>query len=83
MKTITVKIGVDEFPVQVTFEWQSYKPAEEIDGLINPEVPPNVNIDSITFAGFALDDVLNPTAVKQARKQCYDRMLKLSETGSE
>lgn len=78
MNEVIVYIGEDRFPVTVKFEYQEYQPAEEIDGLINPEIEPAVDIKSISFGGFALDTILNEVTVKAVRKQALEYMIRVA-----
>jgi len=82
MIDLIVTVGKSKFPVRVFFEYQPYQ--EEVmhdDGLVNPEIPPHIEIKSISFGGYDLDEILNPLAVKEAKKKCHDEMIRRTELG--
>lgn len=78
MNKMIAYIGEDGFPVSVRFEYQPYKEEEEIDGIKSPEIAPDIDIKSISFGSFALDENINEVTVKDIRKQALDYMIRVA-----
>jgi len=69
-------IGDGKLPVKCEIEYQKYRPAEEVDGLINPEVEPYVEILSTQSFGFSIDDFVTPFAMERLRQNILDKLVK-------
>jgi hypothetical protein len=78
MKETIAYIGKDDFPVRVKFEYQPFVPEEIIDDIKNEQIEPAVDIKSISFGDFALDETMNEVAVKDIRKQCLTYMSRVA-----
>jgi len=83
MKDLVVEVGKNKVPYRVFFIWQPYQ-AEVVhdDGLINPEVPPHLEIDHTDdLCGYGVDDLLSGNAMEKIRKAAHEIMIKRSEQG--
>jgi len=72
--------NADDLELKVSFEYEPYQPACHVPGLLQPESPPDVNIYQITLDDFfEVSAVLNPHAVEDIRKQCFEYMEKVND----
>jgi len=71
MTMLIIETGEDKMPIRVVFDFQKYQPAEEVDGIVNPEIQSYVDITSLSFGGFAMDNMLNSHTVENIRKKCF------------
>lgn len=72
MSKLVVYVGKYKVPIRAEYEFQCHRPAEEIDGLTSPEVTAAIDIKSLDFFGYGVDDILSVHIVENIRKLLFN-----------